>query len=70
MRIGHKMLQAAAFVTENPGCTKRDVVRDIAPDKLVMCHGYNIVDRAIRAGLIVAERLPSGRYSLTRPVGF
>lgn len=56
--IGPKMAAAAAFVSTHPGCTKLKVARQVGPYGSLR-YGYEIVDRAIAAGLIEAYR--SGR---------
>lgn len=62
-RIGPRMAEAAAYVTRNPGCAILPVAKYVGPHGSIAC-GYATVHRAIRAGLIDAERLPSGRYVL------
>lgn len=66
-RIGPKMSQAAEYVRTRPGCAILPVARHIAPYGTGIQYGYAAVHRAIRAGLILARRLPSGRYSLALP---
>lgn len=63
-RIGPRMAEAVEFVRRNPGCAILPVARWVAPHG-ALCYGYRTVHRAIRAGLIDAEMLPSGRYVLT-----
>jgi hypothetical protein len=68
-RIGPKMRQAADYVSRHPGCSKLDVARDLTNDPRANPHGhgqYDTIDKAIAAGLIVAERI-GNRYSLTSP---
>lgn len=63
MRIGPRMQEAAEFVRENPGCAKLPVAEYVGPYGSRR-YGYETVNRAIRAGLIRAERTKSGRYRL------
>ena len=53
-RIGPQMRRAVAYVAANPGCSKIDVAR-------------YILDRAIKAGLIVAWQGRGNAYSLRVP---
>ncbi len=57
------MSAAADYVRENPGCAILPVARRVGPHGSTR-YGYSTVHRAIRAGLIRAERR-SGRYVLT-----
>lgn len=59
-RIGAKMAAAAGYVTANPGVTKMEVATAIAPNGSLR-FGYAATNRAIRAGLITARLVPSGR---------
>jgi len=63
-RIGPRMNEVLEHVKANPGCTKLSAALAVAPHGSTM-YGYRTVDRAIRAGLIVAKR-PSvyGKYAL------
>lgn len=58
MRVGPKMRAAAAYVERNPGCSKLDVaigaVQNVSGSR-DMGALYEPVNRAIRAGLIVAR---------------
>jgi hypothetical protein len=66
-RHGRQMLRAALFVASNPGCAKIDVARHISPHPIPCRNwslGYEPVDRAIRAGLIRAERGRGNTYRL------
>lgn len=63
MHIGPKMLEAVEVVKANPHCTKKYVAERIGPHGSVS-YGYRPVDRAIKAGLIVAHVYPNGVYSL------
>lgn len=63
-RIGPKMQDAVLFVRDNPGCAILPVAEYVGPNGSRK-YGYETVHRAIRAGLIEAVKLPSGRYSLT-----
>ena len=60
---GNKMKAAVEFVRNNPGCTKLAPAEAVGPNGSRR-YGYATVDRCIRAGLIVAERL-NNRYALT-----
>jgi len=62
-RIGPAMKAAASFVADNPGCTKQQAARAVGP-RGSQRYGYEIVDRAISAGLIDAAAADRG-YSLT-----
>lgn len=72
MRIGHKMRLAAAFVRSNPGCVTRRVAHYVSPHPTPSRNeslGYNIVDRAWKAGLIVIKPDPTHKgRSLCFPV--
>jgi len=61
-RIGEKMKEVVAFVRQNPGCAKLPAAEHVGPHGSRR-YGYEIVDRAIRAQLICAERNDC-RYSL------
>ncbi len=68
MRIGPQMALAVSIVKNNPGCTKLFVaarVHHAAASGKNNAYGYDPVNRAIRAGLIVARRQKSGKYELT-----
>ena len=58
-----KMHAARDFVADNPGCCKLAVAEAVGPNGSRR-FGYEIVDRAIRAGMIDAERADNGRYTL------
>lgn len=62
-RVGAKMLMATGYVAAFPGTAKYQPAVCAGPNGSTQ-FGYAIVDRAIGAGLIEAELLPS-RYSLT-----
>jgi len=62
-RVGAKMLMATGYVAAFPGTAKYQPAVYAGPNGSTQ-FGYAIVDRAIGAGLIEAELLPS-RYSLT-----
>lgn len=62
-RIGHQMTAAANYVTDNPGCTKMAVAAAVGPNGSLR-FGYEVVDRAIHAGLIQAHQTPRGAYQL------
>lgn len=59
-----RMFEAVEYVRSNPGCPKLHVAEHVGPHGSRK-FGYQTVDRAIKAGLIEAERLPSGTYRLT-----
>ena len=61
--IGPRMQQAAFFVRNNPGCAILPVAEAVGPHGSRK-YGYEIVHRAIRAGLIRAT-VRNGIYSLT-----
>lgn len=61
-RVGKKMLQAA-YVCAHPGVSKLQVAQRVGPNGSTM-YGYNAVDRAIRAGLIRAEKGKGNSYRL------
>ncbi len=60
--IGARMNEACGIVRFHPGCTKLFVARQIGPNGSTR-YGYRAVDRAIKAGLIVATH-QGNRYSL------
>ena len=64
-RIGPRMLEAAAYVSRNPGCAILPVAEFVGPHRS-RNYGYRTVHRAIAAGLIVAT-VVRGRYVLTAP---
>jgi hypothetical protein len=63
IRKGARMIEAADFVTRNPGVTKMAVAKDIGPNQSLR-FGYSIVGRAIAAGMIQARRSGNGSYQL------
>lgn len=63
-RKGERMTRAIEYVAAHPGCTKLDAAGYVFPRSLR--HGYAAVDRAISAGLILAEH-HGNRYALTIP---
>lgn len=66
-RIGKQMASAVDFVRSHPGCAILPVAEALhraARAGNNMALGYDPVHRAIAAGLILATRLPSGRYVL------
>jgi hypothetical protein len=67
-RIGPKMRAVVDFVRRNPGCTKLAAAKWawglVGVRALRMSYMYGPVDRAIAAGLIVAERTKGGAYAL------
>lgn len=70
-RVGPSMQAAVTLVSQHPGCTKMFVAARISPHPQPWRNwalGYNPINRAIRAGLIIAHR--TGRtYRLTVPEG-
>ena len=67
MRIGKKMRLAASFVAVNPGCVMRACAHAVSPlsdPTRNEAFGYDIVHRAVRAGLIRAEKQPNRTYRL------
>jgi hypothetical protein len=56
-RIGPKMRQAQLYVKHHPGCTKHEVAKDVGPRGSIKW-GYDIVNRAIAAGLIKDHAKP------------
>lgn len=65
-RIGPQMKRAIVIVSANPGCSKLTVAKRIAPYGTGIQFGYRAIDRAIKAGGIVAKRL-GNRFALTVP---
>jgi hypothetical protein len=69
-RIGPKMLQAALYVAQHPGCAIRPAAHAVTPNPDPTTNealGYDIVHRAIKAGLIRAEAgAKRGTYALYR----
>ncbi len=53
-RPGPKMLAAVAYVAAHPGCPKLAVAKHVGPNGSTR-FGWQIVGRAIKAGLIDAE---------------
>ena len=68
-RIGPQMRRAAAYVAAHPGCSKLDVARYTLPWAVGYnnAYAYGPIDRAIKAGLIVAGRGRGNAYSLRVP---
>jgi len=70
-RIGKQMARAAEIVKTNPGCCIKFVAERISPcpePSRNWAYGYEPVNRAIEAGLILARR-DGARYVLTAPKG-
>lgn len=65
-RIGDRMRQVVTFVERHPGCSKRSAAAFVGPHRSLQ-FGYRTVDRAITAGLIIADLRSNGRYRLTVP---
>lgn len=66
--IGPKMWRAVSIVQTHPGCSKLFVARQLHPacaNGSNNALGYDPINRAIKAGLIIAEHLKNGSYSLT-----
>lgn len=69
-RIGPAMAAAVWHVAQKPGCCKKYVAERISPHPQPSRNwalGYEPVNRAIRAGLLKAERQANGVYVLTLP---
>lgn len=67
-RIGSKMSLAVSVVAANPGCSIKFVAERISPCPVASrnwAYGYEPVNRAIRAGLILAGKGKGNAYSLT-----
>jgi len=62
-RIGPRMREAVEFVRLHPGCAILPVAKAVGPHGSRR-YGYRIVHRAIRAGLICADRSSGGVYVL------
>ncbi len=65
-RIGPQMLAAVSYVARNPGCAILPAASSLSIGTRTgknNAHGYNVVHRAIDAGLIDAT-VCKGRYSL------
>lgn len=65
--IGPKMAEAVRIVRENPGCTKKFVAERISPcprPSQNWAYGYDPINRAIRAGLIVGYAGKGNAFSL------
>jgi len=63
--IGPVMQAVVNYVRANPGGTKIDAARATWGDRKGLSnYGYRPVDRAIKRGLVRAERQSSGRYQL------
>ncbi|MGH3401495.1 MAG: hypothetical protein ACRDRJ_03100 [Streptosporangiaceae bacterium] len=67
-RPGGRMLQAAEYVAEHPGCCKTDVARGIGLTSHTYGGGWGPVDRAIRADLIICDWAHSRRARLFRTI--
>lgn len=63
-RIGPRMLDVVRFVANHQGCAKLPAAEYVGPNRSRQ-FGYRTVDRAIRAGLVQAERLANRTYRLT-----
>jgi hypothetical protein len=57
------MIAAVEFVRRHPGCAKLPVAEHVGPN-CSRRYGYQSVDRAIRAGLIRAEKGNGIAYKL------
>lgn len=62
-RIGPCMELVAMYVRLNPGCPKLHAAEFVGPHGSRR-YGYRAVDRAIKAGLIVARQGKGNRYAL------
>jgi hypothetical protein len=66
MKVGANMQAVADYVAAHPGCSKLDAAKAITHSAAASAtnHGqYESIDKAIRAGLIRAER-HGNRYAL------
>lgn len=64
MRIGPKMKMAADYVAANPGVSFRKCAHFVSPHPDPVRNealGYDIVWRAVNAGLVVVQRGKRGR---------
>lgn len=50
-RVGPRMAEAVAYVSQNPGCTMLEVAEHVGPNGSRQ-YGYRTVHRCIDAGLI------------------
>ena len=67
-RIGPQMQLAIDYVAAHPGCSKVEVARHVLPAVgYNNAYAYGPIDRAIKAGLIVAGRGRGNAYSLRVP---
>ena len=68
-RIGPQMRRAVAYVAAHPGCSKIDVARYTLPHAVGYnnAYAYGPIDRAIKAGLIIAGQGRGNAYSLRVP---
>ena len=64
--IGGQMARAAAIVASNPGCSKLTVASVLLPHCIGKNNAmaYGPVNRAIKAGLIVAKAGKGNAYAL------
>lgn len=62
-RTAPMMYGVASYVAANPGCPKLHAAEYVGPNGSRR-YGYRTVDRAIKAGLIRAERTAAGTYRL------
>jgi hypothetical protein len=60
---GPSMLRAASYVAHHPGVAILPVAEHVGPHGSRK-FGYNAVHRAIKAGLILAAKMPNGTYRL------
>ena len=69
-RIGPQMRRAINYVAAHPGCSKVEVARHVLPYAVGYnnAYAYGPIDRAIKAGLIVAGRGRGNAYSLDLPI--
>lgn len=58
-----RMFEAVEYVRAHPGCPILPVAEEVGPNGSRR-YGYATVHRAIRAGLLVADKDKAGRYAL------
>jgi DNA-binding IscR family transcriptional regulator len=64
-RIGPRMAEALDYVTHNPGCAKLHAASALSgryPG--TSAYAYDVVNRLIRAGLVVARKGKGNAYAL------
>ena len=69
-RLGPKMYAVKEYVRVHPGCTKLAAALHVAPSRygrIGVGYGYRSVNRAIKAGLVIATQINVSRYALKVP---